>query len=48
LKSGCESGFENWGAVGPKNSTDRGTWHMIEGIIPEFLFDYTQNYLFYF
>ena len=42
---GHESGFENGGgAVGPKSSTDGGTYHMIEGIIPGVFIRLCTNY----
>ena len=40
---GCGSGFENWGrVVGPISSTDRGTYHRIEGMIPGILCNFPQ------
>src|SRR6218665_880386 len=44
---GRGSGFENWGrVVGPISSTDRGTYHRIEGIIPGILCNFPQIILF--
>jgi len=35
------------GVVGPKSSKDGGTWHLIEGIIPEIFMELHTNYSIY-
>jgi len=35
------------GSAGPESSTNGGTWHKIEGIIPEFLFNRHKSFYFW-
>ena len=39
-------GLKGGSVAGHTNSTDGGTWHKIESIIPEILFKYTQIFIF--